>query len=720
MKLPLAYPLRLLAVTTALGLSVVASPASAAGENDSSVRQILRDIYDAEIASESYLAALENLQVATVVCEGGACSKQIEAELLIAIGTVQALLGDTENASATFKDALNLDAKAKLRKGYDKGDVLDAWQKAAGGKSVPSGGCRKRYEGGKTPAGWANGEAQFCYASAREAQKSEDYAVCHEDAAASVELEDRLGTRDLLARCLEADDKWSRAIDAYRELSELAKEKGQFTLGGKASTRAAYLQRRMPSIVLQAPEDVQDLQVEIDGESIAADALGSEMSIDPGAHDIIAKGTRDGLPLGFEQSVKLEAGRSMTLLLTMTPGNPDEKTRSLLKCLAEGKTAAECLDAQPGGGSGGPSDLKWTVGSEVAGYHDTMSVDVVSPSVHGNMEHVTGGWGLGASFLVDVVTAASVDIVATASPRWQEVRYAPALNGHVKFAEDWDIAAYANVSKEPDYLATSFGAVGSVELSDKMIVPSLGYEFSYDINARAHTSWSTFNTKIARHAITAGVGLVLTKATFGSINTTTVVETGDTSKPYRHIPMFSAENAPLVGKGTVVDTVNLYREPERPLEQLPKSRKRFAVSFGLNHRFASSTLRVSERLYADSWGVKATTTDARFMWDVLKELTIWPHGRLHAQTGASFYQLAYVVERTADGISIPAIRTGDRELGPLVGLTGGAGARYAFGAERNLGVSFNGDIIYTLFLNHLFVKQRLGYFGALGFDAEFE
>jgi methylmalonyl-CoA mutase N-terminal domain/subunit len=114
-----------------------------------------------------------------------------------------------------------------------------------------------------------------------------------------------------------------------------------------------------------------------------------------------------------------------------------------------------------------------------------------------------------------------------------------------------------------------------------------------------------------------------------------VFEEGDTSKPYRHVPMFDAKVAPLIRPGEMIDTVNLYRLPERPLEQLPTSRKRFALAAQIAHRFNASTLRVSERLYADTWNLKATTTDLRYLIDVAKDVRVWPHLRFHAQTGGS-------------------------------------------------------------------------------------
>ena len=44
-----------------------------------------------------------------------------------------------------------------------------------------------------------------------------------------------------------------------------------------------------------------------------------------------------------------------------------------------------------------------------------------------------------------------------ASPRWREVRYVPALSAHKKLG-DADISVNGSHSREPDYLATTFGA----------------------------------------------------------------------------------------------------------------------------------------------------------------------------------------------------------------------------------------------------------------------
>lgn len=71
-----------------------------------------------------------------------------------------------------------------------------------------------------------------------------------------------------------------------------------------------------------------------------------------------------------------------------------------------------------------------TAASEVSFYLDTDHTTVATPEVSGTVENVLGEWGVAGSFGVEVVSTASVDIVATASRRWSELRYAPTLAGH--------------------------------------------------------------------------------------------------------------------------------------------------------------------------------------------------------------------------------------------------------------------------------------------------
>jgi hypothetical protein len=62
-----------------------------------------------------------------------------------------------------------------------------------------------------------------------------------------------------------------------------------------------------------------------------------------------------------------------------------------------------------------------------------------------------------------------------------------------------------------------------------------------------------------------------------------------------------------------------------------------------------------------------------------RRFEIGPHLRFYAQTSASFWQRAY----TLVGNDYPALRTGNRELGPLLNFTGGGSARAALGRNKD-------------------------------------
>ena len=711
-------------VVLAVALAVLPAPPvvlASGGANDEDVQTLIAALLAGDYAQGRPADALEKLGAAQALCEGDGCSKRVRAELHVAMGTVEAGgLHDAAAARRSFEKALALDPQVQLPAGHAEPAVQALFDETKGARSsAPQAACSQAFTGGATPPGWRDAEAAFCSERARKQRDDGAFAPCAADARSSLEREARLGTRDVLASCLEGADHWAEAIVEYDELARLAPKQGQFALSRRAANKAAQLRRRMPVLVLTVPHDVEGLVVSIDGNPLSADELTDEIVVDPGRHVVTAEGKSKGLALNFEQEVELGPDKTVTVPIRLAPGPPKWATRDELACMLESKSADEftrCLDNR--GTQGG--DLRYRVGVEVSGYHDDMHVDVVTPAASGSIEDGASGWGVGASVIVDVVSAASVDIVATASPRWREVREAPALHAHKRW-DPVDVGLHAALSHEPDYLATAVGADVSVDLEQKTITPSFGYEFGYDVAGRSDTPWEVYKNEIMRHALTAGLGLVASKDTFVSGNVTAVFESGDTSKPYRYVPFFSEADAPNVPKGLTVEAVNQFRLPIRALEQLPADRQRYALAFQLAHRFSDSTLRVSERVYGDSWRLFASTTDVRYLVDVGDIARLWPHVRFHGQGAAAFYRLAYPAAVGADGVlRLPTYRTGDRELGPLVALTLGGGGRLDLGERKQFGLSLTADFVYTAFLDHLYVRRRLGGFGALSFEMELE
>ena len=111
-----------------------------------------------------------------------------------------------------------------------------------------------------------------------------------------------------------------------------------------------------------------------------------------------------------------------------------------------------------------------------------------------------------------------------------------------------------------------------------------------------------------------------------------------------------------------------------------------------------------------SWGLKSSTTDARFLLDLSKAVRVGPHARFNIQGPVDFWQRAYVAKQTSEGWELPKYRAGDRELGSLFGVTLGAGARFALSDIFAVNVQVDG--VYTQFLDAIYVYDRWGLFTA--------
>jgi hypothetical protein len=359
------------------------------------------------------------------------------------------------------------------------------------------------------------------------------------------------------------------------------------------------------------------------------------------------------------------------------------------------------------------------VALEMSAYTDTDNVTVFTPSVSATIENVTQGASISGHYLVDVVSAASVDIVSTASQRWNEVRQAGGLEGTYK-PHDTGVTVAGAMSSEPDYLSYSVGLELTRDFNEKNTTLLLGYGYGRDTIGYHFTPFSVFSRLVQSSTITTGLTQVINRSMVGSLAFDFNIEDGDQSKPYRYIPMFSPAVAPLVPNGASIDYVTRNRLPERPAEQLPLIRDRLSLTGRLATRFDGSTLRLEERVYADTWLLVASSTDLRWIVDVGRRVQLWPHLRFHAQNGVNFWERAYVSSATT-GFVLPEFRTGNRELGPLVSETGGGGLKVFLGNAGNpksLSIALHCDGSYTSYLDDLYITSRVSVLGAIILEGE--
>ncbi len=353
--------------------------------------------------------------------------------------------------------------------------------------------------------------------------------------------------------------------------------------------------------------------------------------------------------------------------------------------------------------------------SEFSLYVDDTDVTVITPAVDMSVSHPLNGWSVNGGYVLDVVSAASVDIVATASPAWIEERHVGSVGASYK-PNEWQGQVSASVSREPDYLSLTGGASLSVELDEKHITPLFGYSYGHDTAGRSGTPYSVYSLELERHTTQASVAFVVNKSILLTLTVDGIFETGSQEKPYRLIPLFTDDVAAQLDPGEPIDSVNQLRVGQMN-ESLPKTRERYAVTGRLARRGAHSTLILSERLYADSWGLLASSTELNNVYDLSNRLFVGPHVRLHVQNGASFYRLGYVGDVTPGVASVPEYRTGDRELSPLWTATIGGGALWEFATSWS--ASLQADVGYTEYSNTLFIEDRTSFLSALLVNKEF-
>lgn len=716
-------------------LSVVvlcAAPAASAAGEDAAANATVDAIYNEDYAAGNFGEAKRKLDAALEACRRG-CTGPAKSRIHVMLGMIASQLGNKAESRAQFTKALQEDPNAQLPQRATP-DVKSEWaevKKSVAPSSVAAGGGDAPGDTPDMPAptpgagagakipGWTSVEAFQEASAALAADLAGKIEQCIEHNKRSLEMEEQPRTRLHLASC---EARIGKLLDALRDAQkalEVGIKKNDQGVMKAARERVQKILPRIPHVTFTPPSGVDDLVVTFDDRPVPAEALTKKFSIDPGHHTVHAEGTQGGIPLVFDHEYSVREAELLTVTITLKSQAPEYLTPGQLRCMLGAKNQEDVIKCLPQN----KKNLVIKAGLGVSGYSDTNHVFVYSPEVNGSVASPTAGWNVGGSFLIDVVSAASPDIVSEASPPFKETRYAGTLYGGYKPGK-FGVTGFGNVSREPDYLSMSAGAAVTGDFRDKLITPRLGVSYRHDTIGRGGTSFDVFSHSFNTTDVEAGATFILSPTSLILVSTTVELERGDQSKPYRYIPMFDPVGvAPRIPAGATVDLVNRFRLPLRPLEQLPTERNRYALGARFVKRLGQTTLRLEERVYNDTWNIKASTTDLRYVMDLSRYFRVWPHFRFHGQTAANFYQLAYSAQIDQNGIALPLYRSSDRELSPLVTITAGGGTHIALtgpDAKTQFGVSIQGDVMYTRFFNALFVTQRTAVYGSLLFDAEFD
>ena len=353
----------------------------------------------------------------------------------------------------------------------------------------------------------------------------------------------------------------------------------------------------------------------------------------------------------------------------------------------------------------------WKISADTLIYSDNDNVRIISPQLAVHHPLDDDGGSVGARVVVDVVSAASVDVVSQATDRFSETRTEVDLS-LAKAMGKWLPSFSYNYSHEPDYLSNGFGVGVQRRLGSADTTLRLGYNLSLDTVGYHGTSMMNFSESLTTHMLSASITQNASPTTVIRGIYTLSVQDGYMEKPYRFVPLFDQagiDKAAMDGVSINLETFDQYRLPLRPAESVPDQRIGHAFAMRLMQyvKGLPGSLRLDYQFFADTWGVQAHMLQPGIYWKRSDRTTVSTYGRLYIQQAAGFWQRQYIVQPG----QVPKYRTMDRDLSDYLTVTGGARIQWH---KSPLTLYADGSAMYTHYDDYLFLTSRLALVLQLG------
>lgn len=285
-------------------------------------------------------------------------------------------------------------------------------------------------------------------------------------------------------------------------------------------------------------------------------------------------------------------------------------------------------------------------------YYDGGGVQIDGPSLLVRKKFKEK-YAVNASYYIDMVSSASIDVITTASPYNEErtqiglgLEY---LRGKVTYA-----ASFSN-SKENDYDADTASFSISQDMFGDLTTVSLAFSRGKDDVTRRGDP--TFAEKVDRHIYGVDVSQIVSKKLILGASWETTTEEGFLNNPYRRV--------------RYVDAVPLGYSYE--FERYPHTRTGNALAFrGRYYLPYRAALQGDYRLYDDSWGITAHTFELSYTQPIDDRLMLDVHFRYYMQNEADFYSDLFPRQNFQNFLAR------DKELAKMDSQTLGFGLAYEF------------------------------------------
>lgn len=256
-------------------------------------------------------------------------------------------------------------------------------------------------------------------------------------------------------------------------------------------------------------------------------------------------------------------------------------------------------------------------------------------------------------YYVDMVSAASVDVLATAS-EYTEERTEYTLGVDYLHEDSILSLGYTN-SSENDYEANTVYFSASQEFFGGMSTITLGYARGWDDVGMVGND--SFSEEADRQNYQLGLSQVVTRNSLVGLDLEVVTDEGFLQNPYRR---------------------NRYIDPDEPTkfvldqpERYPETRTSFSVATrALYYLPYRASIRGEFRYFSDSWGIDAQTFELAYVHPLNARWTLEGLARYYVQDEADFYSDLYAFQNSQTHLAR------DKEMSAFSGTTLGGGVVY--------------------------------------------
>lgn len=336
-------------------------------------------------------------------------------------------------------------------------------------------------------------------------------------------------------------------------------------------------------------------------------------------------------------------------------------------------------------------------------YYREDSTRVLAPVVYVEKDVPDERFTVGAEYLLDAVTSASIGAGAAAVTGgdylFTEFRHESTIRVASRL-RNWTLGGFFRYSTESDWISRSFGASLARDVFNRAGTVSVSYTGNFDsVNkifaGRVLPHLSTGDTNLQQvNFLSVGYTHALTRRLLGGALLEGIVATGPQDNPYRQVRDGLPETHPLLRRRGAISGFLRYAVPKTPLVLEPRY-----------------------RFYGDDWGIVAHGIDLRAHVRFLKRVIFRGRYRYYTQTGADFW--------SPDGYYGPdvAYRTNDPKMSKFHSHTPGADLVVELDglASRVRGLRWLQGAWVSATYNHIFQTNRFGNarLGSLAFSVPF-